>query len=699
MNLATSSHCFWCWENRSQEDSPSKLVEAFSGLRVPLGSTRPVFAVALALVLGWVLLPLSSFGQSLVEDRFSGTRQVDNTSANFVSFAHDGTTELCFNSNTIAGDAELFCYDGSSVEQVAEINTRGSAAPEGFTVFDDGSGAKLYFSAVSGGDGKELHSYDGSTVQQVADLNTGSAGSNPYGFTVYNPGNAPERLYFSADDGSNGRELFGYDGSTVELIADVNDGSGDSNPSDFTTFFCGTKGTWLYFEATNGSDGDELFYYDGEQASFGQVADINSGSASSYPTYLTVADVGDGERLYFNASDGNNGFELHSYDCSSVSRETNINSGSGDALVNAITQYNDGSGDKLYFRADNGTKYGTYSYDSAGPTRIADISKAEGVVYDGTLYFKGTNGEGTELYEYGGSNVTQVKDINPGGADSDPMEHGYSTYRGSRAIYDPGSGSTLCFEAFDGEEDEQSARIRVLYTHDGSNTVRFQNTNSTVAGPATERKVVYDGTLYFSGSDEGEGNELYSYDGSSISQVADIYSGSKASSPDGFVVYDGGGGHKLYFAATDGAAGRELRRYDGTNVERVADVNSGSGDASPTRPVEFDAGSGAKLYFGATNGSGEVGLYKSDGSSATRVAKLDASSSERPPQDFALYDDGPGTALYFSAVGALYSYDGTSVTEISEVAPRSLETYDDGTGTKLYFSAEQGEGDQVPNIV
>jgi ELWxxDGT repeat protein len=55
----------------------------------------------------------------------------------------------------------------------------------------------LYFSAEDGVHGRELWSYDGSQARLVLDLNPGPYGSGVSELTVYNGS-----LYFSADDGS-----------------------------------------------------------------------------------------------------------------------------------------------------------------------------------------------------------------------------------------------------------------------------------------------------------------------------------------------------------------------------------------------------------------------------------------------------------------------------------------------------------------
>ena len=66
-------------------------------------------------------------------------------------------------------------------------------------------------------------------------------------------------LYFGADDGVYGEELWKYDGTSVSRVTDINPGSDGSDLKDFTVF----NGV-LYFHADNGTDGDELWAYNAD---------------------------------------------------------------------------------------------------------------------------------------------------------------------------------------------------------------------------------------------------------------------------------------------------------------------------------------------------------------------------------------------------------------------------------------------------
>ncbi|MDA8818617.1 hypothetical protein N9N11_02440, partial [Candidatus Poseidoniales archaeon] len=129
-----------------------------------------------------------------------------------------------------------------------------------------------------------------------------------------NPGQLMETLvgdtlYFSADDGSSGHDLWAHDTSNASTwqVTDIYSGSSSTGsvPGQFMEMLVGDT---LYFSANDGSSGHELWAHDTSNASTWRVADINSGSGSSSPgQYMSIL-VGD--TFYFSANDGSSGNEL-----------------------------------------------------------------------------------------------------------------------------------------------------------------------------------------------------------------------------------------------------------------------------------------------------------------------------------------------------------------------------------------------------
>jgi len=85
------------------------------------------------------------------------------------------------------------------------------------------------------------------------------------------------------------------------LVADINPGSSTSSPRYFAPVSNG-----VYFKANDGTNGSELWFSDGTAAGTSMVCDINPGSVSSNPTGLVLC-AGD---LFFEADDPNLGKEL-----------------------------------------------------------------------------------------------------------------------------------------------------------------------------------------------------------------------------------------------------------------------------------------------------------------------------------------------------------------------------------------------------
>lgn len=191
---------------------------------------------------------------------------------------------------------ELYKYSGTGFPQVIPINQKRFKQIHSFHVVNN----TLVFTGLDSVFNQKLYQYDGSNpIQAISDTIIGTSVS-------FNG-----KLLFGNDDGINGYELWEFDGiGKPKMVADINPGS---NSSMHHTFFTikeryGILGNKFYFTANDGTNGFELYEYDGVSTpTF--VSDINPGQADSYPYSFEVFN----DILYFAADDGVHGTEIWSY--------------------------------------------------------------------------------------------------------------------------------------------------------------------------------------------------------------------------------------------------------------------------------------------------------------------------------------------------------------------------------------------------
>ncbi len=375
-------------------------------------------------------------GTHLVKDIYPGSNNDGNANSSSPGDFTEFNDQLYFTAQDGENGYELWVSDGTTegtqlvkdiYSGISDYGYANNSSPLYFTKLND----QLYFSASDGDNGRELWVSDGTTegTQLVKDI---YSGSNDYGnafssypryFTKLN-----DQLYFAADDAENGRELWVSDGTTegTHLVKDINPGSNSSYAKDLSEF-----NDQLYFTADDGENGSELWVSDGTTEGTHLVKDINPGSddygyaKSSYPSNFIEFN----DQLYFAASDGENGYELWVSDGTTEGTHLveDINPGSDGSVNNKFTEFND----QLYFAAENAENgqelFKLIIDDSTTTNIITGTNGSDNLIgTDGADQIEGLNGKDT--LDGSGGNDTLLggngKDNLVGGAGNDLLDGG-----------------------------------------------------------------------------------------------------------------------------------------------------------------------------------------------------------------------------------------------------------------------------------
>jgi len=278
-------------------------------------------------------------------------------------------SKVIFTADSDTHGREPWVTDGTAdgTQRLKDIKSGTSGSyPQNYVVLGD----VVLFRADDGTNGSELWVTDGTEggTSLVKDIQPGSTSGypnsgSPNGFAVLG-----DQAFFSANDGTNGRELWVTDGTEggTSLVKDIKPGSSGGDPYFFTPF-----GDVVLFRADDGTNGYELWVTDGTEGGTSLVKDIQPGSNGSYPRGFAVL----GDQAFFRADDGTNGYELWVTDGTEggTSLVKDINSGSSGSNPDTLVVV---PGGFVIFGADNGTFRALWASD--GTPSNTELISVEG---------------------------------------------------------------------------------------------------------------------------------------------------------------------------------------------------------------------------------------------------------------------------------------------------------------------------------
>ncbi|MCZ8040186.1 MAG: hyalin [Microcystis sp. LE17-20A] len=617
---------------------------------------------------------------------FTVTRADNTTGSNNVNWAVTGTGSNPANATDFVGSvlpSGVVSFAAGETSKVITVNVQGDTTVElnetfTVTLSNPTNGATLGTPSTA----TVTIVDDDSVPFLVKDIFPGLSGSSPGYLTVV--GNT---LFFRANDGVNGTELWKSDGTAAGtvLVKDIRLGSGGSDPGFLTAV-----GNTLFFRSLDGVNGQELWKSDGTAAGTVLVKDIRLGSGGSSPYYLTAV----GNTLFFRSNDGFNGQELWKSDGTAAGTVLvkDIRPGSGGSYPRYLTA----AGNTLFFRANDGVNgYELWKSDgtAAGTVLVKDIRPGASssnlrnlTAVGNTLYFTADDGvNGYELWKSDGTaaGTVLVKDIRPGASSSNPQN--------LRVV-----GSTLYFTADDGVNGEE------LWKSDGTaaGTVLVGDIRPGASGSNPQNLRVVGSTLYFTADDGVNGRELWALNvgtpaiptlaiAATSANQTEGNSGSKAFTFTVTRAVNTTGSNNVNWAVTG----------SGTNPANATDF---VGSVLPSGVVSFAAGETSKVITVNVQGDTTVELNETFTvtlSNATNGATITtATATGTINNDDFIGISGPDTLAGTSGADALTGLDGNDTYTVNDAGDLVIEALNQGTDT-VQASISYTLPDNVENLL
>ncbi len=551
------------------------------------------------------------------------------------------------------------------------------------------SWGRLFFIAEDGLHGRELWTSDGTTDGTVLLRDAAPGGSNGFSYFLTEWNGA---VYFSGSDPATGNELWRTDGTPegTTLVADINPGPEGSTPQNPTAV-----GDHLFFFAYDPLLGIELWVTDGTAAGTRLVKDIRPGTASSWWIFSPLCELQD--RLLFFADDGggtevwvSDGSEAGTFEISAMSPAAIPDSLRFPFLTKA-------GGDVFFMTADeNGSADLWVTNGSLGGTRrvFDPHTQTSSHVLD---FFEGSLAYGPSWSKLGSQLFFPAEDgltgLNPWITDGtaagtvlladvipDDAVHGNAS-----GMVDLGDGRALFATGALWETDGTPAGTAPLFAAGGPE--------------AWQPMVRIGGSVFFTGSTPASGQELWKTDGTApgTALIADLRPGNASSAPGQLTATK----ETLFFTAYTGAVSgdNELWKSDGTEAGtvRVRDIQPGPASSSPDHLTPLER----RLFFAADDGASGREPWVSDGTEAGTFRLRDIAPGPASSIVSSTYERFAvvGSTFFFPAADGdgeeLWATDGTpaGTRRVRDVrpGPRGAEPrWLTAAGDRLFFAADDG---------
>ncbi len=517
----------------------------------------------------------------------------------------------------------------------------------------------------------------------LLEVGVAPAGSEPRDFVEVNG-----TLYFTADDGVHGRELWKSDGTAAGtvMVKDISVGYGSDISQmvgvDGKLFFrvgvAGMRTVWvsdgtgegtfaltddarnssydpdwltsanglLLFIADDGVRGPALWKSDGTREGTGLVRAFPGKMPWDQSGVYTTEMVGTDGLVFFRAKDPSYGEEVWASDGTAEGTRLvrDIVAGTSGSWPSGFMAFNG----KVLFRANgglwqsDGTEGGTRLVMKTAYSPMGRYGRS--VEVDGLLYFDAISGSDTVLMRTDGtSGGTVVLKKLKEGTESAEVCVASLGGRVYFAASSEGSGAEL-------------------WETDGTveGTVMVRDMREGILGSKPGDLRVMNGELYFTADGDGAGRKLWRSDGTEAgtARVGDVEVAKAPSMGWSLAVANG----KVFFGGNHSRYGNELWRSDGTTEGTVMVEDLWAGSVSGGFNVWPVVVMGRNGYFEANDGYHGQELFKTDGTAAGTGMVKDAV----PGKEGGLRGDRPvvevnGTLFFFGsdANSGLWKSDGT----------------------------------------